>query len=45
MKEIRKTLEKEILSWPRVTSRMMMGCLYYFCGRKFFVFLMPKVPG
>lgn len=42
MKEIRKTLEKEILGWPGVTSREMMGVLCYFYGRKFFAFLMPK---
>lgn len=42
MKEIRKTLEKEVLAWPGVTSRVMMGVLCYFYGRKFFAFLMPK---
>ncbi len=42
MREIRKTLEKEILAWSGVTIRVMMGCLCYFYGKKFFAFLMPK---
>lgn len=40
--EIRKALEKEILRWPSVTSRQMMGCLCYFYGKKFFAFLVTK---
>ena len=40
--EIRKALEKEILRWPGVTSRQMMGCLCYFYGKKFFAFLVTN---
>lgn len=40
--EIRKALEKEILKWPGVTSKEMMGCLCYFYDKKFFAFLVTK---
>ena len=39
---VRKVLEQEILAWPGVTSKPMMGCLCYFHGRKFFAFLVTK---
>ncbi len=42
MGEIREVLEKEILRWPRVTAKQMMGCLCYFRGKKFFAFLVTK---
>lgn len=42
MREIREALEKEIMRWPRVTAKQMMGCLCYFRGRKFFAFLVTK---
>ncbi len=37
--KIREALEGEILKWPRVTGKAMMGCLCYFCGKSFFAFL------
>ena len=37
--EVRRALEGEILKWPGVTRKEMMGCLCYFRGRKFFAFL------
>jgi hypothetical protein len=39
MGEIRDELEKEILQWPGVSSREMMGCLCYFHGKKMIAFL------
>ncbi len=42
MSEIRKTLESEVMEWPDVTSREMMGCLCYFRGKKFFAWLVTK---
>lgn len=39
MAEIRRALEREILQWPGVFSKEMMGCLCYFYGRRFFAFL------
>jgi hypothetical protein len=39
---VRKALEWEILRWPGVTAKPMMGCLCYFHGRKFFAFLVTK---
>ena len=37
--KVREALEKEVLGWPGVTRKEMMGCLCYFSGRKFFAFL------
>src|SRR5437899_11667556 len=34
MGQIRDELEKEILQWPEVSSREMMGCLCYLHGKK-----------
>jgi hypothetical protein len=34
MGEIRNELEKEILQWPGVSCREMMGCLCYLHGKK-----------
>jgi len=42
MSGIRRTLEDEILHWPGVTSREMMGCLCYFHGKSFFAFLVTQ---
>jgi len=39
MGEIREQLEKEILQWPGVSSREMMGCLCYLHGKKMLAFL------
>lgn len=39
---IRKELEQEVLQWPGVAAKPMMGCLCYFHGRKFFAFLVTK---
>ncbi len=42
MDEVRKTLEADILEWPGVASKEMMGCLCYFRGKKFFAFLVTN---
>lgn len=42
MAGIREALEDEVLRWPGVTTREMMGCLCYFRGKKFFAFLVTK---
>ena len=42
MVKVRETLEKEVLRWPKVTTKEMMGCLCYFRGKKFFAFLVTK---
>jgi len=39
---VRKVLEKEILQWPKVSFKEMMGCLCYFRGKRFFAFPMTK---
>jgi hypothetical protein len=39
MGEIRKELENEILRWPGVSSREMMGCLCYLQGKNMLAFL------
>ena len=39
---VRKALEQEVLGWPGVAAKPMMGCLCYFHGRKFFAFLVTK---
>jgi hypothetical protein len=39
MAEIRKTFEKEVLTWNGITSRQMMGCLCYLYKRMFIGFL------
>jgi hypothetical protein len=39
MRQIRDELEKEILKWPGVTSREMMGCLCYLHGKNMLAFL------
>jgi len=39
MKDVRRTLEREMLKWPGVAGKEMMGCLCYVRGTKFFVFL------
>ena len=39
MRDVRTGLEAEILKWPGVASKEMMGCLCYFRGKKFFAFL------
>ena len=35
----RQALEKEVLKWPGVTAKPMMGCLCYFYKNSFFAFL------
>ena len=42
MKDTRIALEEEVLKWPRVSTKEMMGCLSYFYGSKFFAFLVTK---
>ncbi len=39
MGQIRRELEKEILQWPGVSSREMMGCLCYLHGKSMIAFL------
>ncbi len=39
MGQIRDELEEEILQWPGVSSREMMGCLCYLHGRNIIAFL------
>jgi hypothetical protein len=39
MGEIRDQLEKEILEWPEVSSREMIGCLCYLHGKNMIAFL------
>ncbi len=39
---IREMLEKEVIQWPGVTVRPMMGCLCYFRGKRFFAFLVTN---
>jgi hypothetical protein len=39
MGEIREQLEKEILQWPGLSSREMMGCLCYLHGKNMLAFL------
>ncbi len=39
MREIREELEKEILKWPEVSSREVMGCLCYLHGKNMIAFL------
>ena len=39
MGPIRNELEKEILEWPGVSSREMMGCLCYLHGKNMLAFL------
>jgi len=34
MEQIRKELEKEILEWPGVSTREMIGCFCYLHGKK-----------
>jgi len=36
---IRERLEADVLAWPGVAAKEMMGCLVYFRGKKFFAFL------
>jgi len=42
MRDVRGRLESDILEWPGVTSKEMMGCLCYFRGKKFFAFLVTN---
>jgi hypothetical protein len=39
MREIREELDKEVLRWPGVSSREMMGCLCYLHGKNMIAFL------
>jgi hypothetical protein len=39
MRQIRDELEREILNWPGVSSREMMGCLCYLHGKNMLAFL------
>ena len=39
MREIQDELEREILNWPGVSSKEMMGCLCYLHGKNMIAFL------
>jgi len=39
MRETREELDREILKWPGVSSREMMGCLCYLHGKNMIAFL------
>lgn len=39
MREVREELDREILKWPGVSSREMMGCLCYLHGKNMLAFL------
>jgi hypothetical protein len=39
MRAVQEALEKDVLAWPGVSWKEMMGCLCYFRGKKFFAFL------
>lgn len=38
-KQLRETLEHEILHWPQVSSRLMFGCPAYLAKGRLFAFL------
>ena len=42
MKEVRQALEADMVKWPGVASKEMMGCLCYFRGKKFFAFFVTS---
>lgn len=42
MRAVREALENDVLKWPGVVRKEMMGCLCYFRGKKFFAFLITK---
>ena len=39
MAGVRAALEADLMTWPGVKAKEMMGCLCYFRGKKFFAFL------
>ena len=39
MGQLRDELEKEVLQWPGVSTREMMGCLCYMHGKSMIAFL------
>ena len=39
MRNLRQNIEKEILSWPKVTTKKMFGCPCYKFNKKLFAFL------
>jgi hypothetical protein len=39
MRTFRKAFEGDVLAWPGVALKEMMGCLVYFRGKRFFAFL------
>lgn len=41
-KELRESLEKEILVWPKVTSKKMMGCPCYLANGKMFAGMVTR---
>ncbi|UCH01466.1 MAG: TfoX/Sxy family protein [Candidatus Bathyarchaeota archaeon] len=41
-KELRESVEKEILRWPQVTSKKMFGCPCYLANGKMFAGLVTK---
>lgn len=42
MKDLRLTLEKEILKWDKVVSKKRFGCPCYNANKKLFAFLVTK---
>ena len=42
MQGVRRVLEAEVLKWPEVRGKQMMGCLCYFRGKRFFAFLVTN---
>jgi hypothetical protein len=41
-KELRESLENEILNWPSVTAKKMFGCPCYLVNRKMFAGMVTK---
>ncbi len=41
-KALRETIEKDLLDWPKVTTRKMFGCPAYLADRRLFAFLVTE---
>jgi len=39
MKDLRRVFEKEVLSWPEVSTKRMFGCPCYQADKRLFAFL------
>jgi len=42
MKDIREAVDKEILNWPKVTTKKMFGCPCYKANNKLFGFIVTN---